>query len=71
MMNYKRSTRKWPNASNASGGFFDVDNKLKELEGLDKAVAAPDFWNNNDSSRSIAPKVLVAALGRGPFWGTA
>ena len=35
----------------ASGGFFDVDNKLKELDTLDKQVAAPDFWNDNEAAQ--------------------
>ena len=35
----------------ASGGFFDVDNKLKELEALDKQVAAADFWNDNQAAQ--------------------
>jgi len=36
---------------NASGGFFDVDNKLKELEALDKKVAASDFWDDNQAAQ--------------------
>ena len=40
----------------ASGGFFDVDNKLKELESLDKEVAAPDFWNNNQAAQKTLQK---------------
>ena len=51
MTSCKNSIRKWPNASNASGGFFDVDNKLKELETLDKKVAASDFWNDNQAAQ--------------------
>jgi peptide chain release factor 2 len=35
---------------------FDVANKLKELEGLDKAVEAPDFWNDNESAQKILKK---------------
>jgi len=35
---------------------FDVANKLKEIEELDKAVAAPDFWNDNESAQKILQK---------------
>jgi peptide chain release factor 2 len=35
---------------------FDVANKLKGLEELDKAVAAPDFWNDTDSAQKILQK---------------
>jgi peptide chain release factor 2 len=56
LTNCKRSNRKWPNASTASGGFFDVDNKLKELEVLDKAVAAPDFWNDSEAAQKSVQK---------------
>ncbi len=37
-------------------GFFDVDNKLKELESLDKEVAAPDFWNDNEAAQKTLQK---------------
>ncbi|MEE8269365.1 MAG: peptide chain release factor 2 [Nitrospinaceae bacterium] len=37
-------------------GFFDVDNKLKELEVLDKEVAAPDFWNDNEAAQKSLQK---------------
>ena len=35
---------------------FDVANKLKELEELNKAVAAPDFWNDNESAQKVLQK---------------
>ena len=35
---------------------FDVTNKLKELEGLDRVVAAPGFWNDNESAQKILQK---------------
>lgn len=35
---------------------FDVANKLKELEELDKAVEASDFWNDNESAQKILKK---------------
>lgn len=35
----------------ASGGFFDVDNKAKEIKTLDDLVGASDFWNDNASAQ--------------------
>ncbi|WP_237097495.1 peptide chain release factor 2 [Nitrospina gracilis] len=34
-------------------GFFDVDDKLKEIEGLDAKTAAPNFWNDNEAAQKI------------------
>ena len=41
---------------NAYKVIFDVANKLKDLEELDKVVAAPDFWNDNDFAQKTLQK---------------
>ncbi len=46
-----------------SGGFFDVDAKVNEIEKLDKQTAAPDFWNDNIAAQTILRQ--RAALQRG------
>jgi len=51
--NSKNKPRTSPNASPASGGFFEVDSKLKELQALDEQVAAPDFWNDNAAAQKV------------------
>ncbi|MDH3256724.1 MAG: peptide chain release factor 2 [Nitrospinota bacterium] len=37
-------------------GFFDVDNKLKELEAVDKEVAGPKFWDDNQAAQQTLQK---------------
>jgi peptide chain release factor 2 len=34
-----------------SGGIFDVDKKLLDIEELDKQAAAPGFWNDNENAQ--------------------
>ncbi len=41
---------------NGLGGFFEVDNKQKEIEALDQIVSASDFWNDNESAQKILQK---------------
>jgi peptide chain release factor 2 len=36
-----------------SGGFFDVDNKLKALESLDDTITQPGFWDDNQEAQKI------------------
>ena len=35
------------------GGIFDAPGKQKRVEELDKVIAAPDFWSDNDQSSDI------------------
>ncbi|CAI2717252.1 Peptide chain release factor 2 [Nitrospina watsonii] len=39
------------NGSNGSGGFFDVDAKVKEIEDLDQKTTASNFWNDNEAAQ--------------------
>jgi len=36
-----------------SGGFFDVDQKMKDIEPLDVKMAHPGFWDDNESAQKI------------------
>ena len=36
-----------------SGGFFDVDQKMKDIEPLDAKMAHPGFWDDNESAQKI------------------
>ena len=56
MTSCRNSIRKWPSALNVSGGFFDVDNKLKELEAVDKEVGASNFWDDNQAAQQTLQK---------------
>jgi peptide chain release factor 2 len=39
-----------------SGGFFDVDQKMKEIGPLDEKMAHPGFWDDNESAQKILQK---------------
>lgn len=39
------------------GGFFDGEQKLREIEALDAQMGAPDFWDNNDKAQRHIAKV--------------
>jgi peptide chain release factor 2 len=39
-----------------SGGFFDVDQKIKEIEPLDVKMASSGFWDDNESAQKILQK---------------
>lgn len=39
-----------------SGGIFDVDQKIKEVESLDGVIADSGFWNDNESAQKILQK---------------
>ncbi len=53
MKKLKRKPRTSPRESTASGSFFDVDGKLKELAPLDVEVAEPNFWDDNTAAQKI------------------
>jgi peptide chain release factor 2 len=36
-----------------SGGFFDVDQRMKDIEPLDAKMAHPGFWDDNESAQKI------------------
>jgi len=40
-----------------SGGFFDVDNKLKQIETLEATMAEPTFWDDPTNARKIIAEV--------------
>ena len=40
-----------PADSTNSGGFFDIDAKLKELAALDEKMARPGFWDRQEEAR--------------------
>ena len=39
-----------------SGGFFDVDQKMKDIEPLDAEMAQSGFWDDNESAQKILQK---------------
>lgn len=39
-----------------SGGIFDVDQKIKEVESMDGVIADSGFWNDNESAQKILQK---------------
>ena len=39
-----------------SGGFFDVDQKMKDIEPLDAEMAHSGFWDDNESAQKILQK---------------
>ncbi len=39
-----------------SGGFFDVDQKMKDIEPLDAEMARTGFWDDNESAQKILQK---------------
>lgn len=39
------------------GGFFDGEQKLREIEALDAQMGAPGFWDNNDKAQKHIGKV--------------
>jgi peptide chain release factor 2 len=39
-----------------SGGFFDVDQKMKDIEPLDAKMAHSGFWDDNESAQKILQK---------------
>ncbi len=41
---------------NVSGGFFDIDHKLKELETLDQEAADSNFWNDPEAAQKTLQK---------------
>lgn len=41
------------NASNNSGGFFDVAAKRAELEGIEAQASAADFWSNQEAAQKL------------------
>ncbi len=45
-----------------SGGLFDLDNKIKELENIDKKINNPNFWNSNDKDDVLKDKSYLTNL---------
>jgi peptide chain release factor 2 len=39
------------------GGFFDVEQKQREIEAMEAQMGAPDFWNNSDQAQKHIGKV--------------
>ena len=39
-----------------SGGFFDVDQKMKDIELLDAEMARSGFWDDNESAQKVLQK---------------
>ena len=41
------------NVSSRCGGIFDYDNKAKRVAELDKEMAKPDFWDNQEKAKTV------------------
>ncbi len=39
------------------GGFFDVEQKQREIEAMEAQMGAPDFWNNNERAQKHIGKL--------------
>jgi peptide chain release factor 2 len=48
-----RSSPPLKTAAWISGGFFDAPGRQKQVDELDKLIAAPGFWSDNDQSSEI------------------
>jgi len=46
-------SKTWSEESICSGGIFDVDNQLKELESLDEKIARPGFWDDHETAQTV------------------
>ncbi len=55
-MSLKKGTRTWNGEWDCSGGIFDVDHHLKEIETLDEEVAKPGFWDDNETAQKTLQK---------------
>ena len=51
-----RPTRILRTGLDCSGGFFDVDQKMKDIEPLDAEMARTGFWDDNESAQKILQK---------------
>lgn len=45
--------RNYAGRSTFYGGIFDVDNHIEEIESLDKEVARPGFWDDNEKAQKV------------------
>lgn len=39
------------------GGIFEVDNKIKQVAELEKQMAQPDFWNDQEEAKKVSGEV--------------
>lgn len=39
------------------GGIFEVDNKIKQVSELEKQMAQPDFWNDQEEAKKVSGEV--------------
>lgn len=49
------------------GGFFDVANKLKEIEALEQTMSAPGFWDSQESAQKVISQVNQLRTVTGPI----
>jgi len=42
-----------------SGGIFDLDDKLRQIEALNEQMAEPTFWDNQDKAKQIVEKLKI------------
>ncbi len=49
----------WLHGSLNSGGIFDLTDKQKELAGLEKEIAAPDFWQNPQQVQKVNQRIAA------------
>jgi peptide chain release factor 2 len=50
---YSGSTRTFASASNLCGVIFDVARSREKLASLEKKIAAPDFWQDQDEAQKV------------------
>ncbi len=48
-----------PPSFKRSGGIFDLDDKLRQIEALNEQMAEPTFWDNQDKARQTVDKLKV------------
>jgi peptide chain release factor 2 len=56
-----------PPALRKCGGIFDVAGRIKTIQELEKRMAAPDFWNNQNEARAVIDQANQIRLVVTPF----
>ena len=50
---FQSGSRTWSEESICSGGIFDVDQQLEDLESLDEKIAQPGFWDDHQTAQAV------------------